>query len=464
MTDFRRSNFISRNRPTLLALIPLVFLIFVVMTYAVPVPFLDQWDMVPLLQKTYGGELAFHDLWAQHIEHRLIFPQLIMLGLARLTGWNIRYELAANIVLAVGIMAIIVRQIRQTGRKLGVDLDWAIPASALTVFSVSQYENWLWGWQLQMLLNVLAVIGGTVLLSKQPFRWGRFAGAALLGIVATYSFANGAAFWPIGLLILLVVTAGQKQRAASIAGWLGVSILTMWSYWYHYQQSADNPLLRQAILMPLEYAHYVINYLGGIYAQFPPSANLINRALVLVLGLGGPCVAVWLGWRMARRGKEDFIAVLPFLAMSAYSVCGALLTGLGRVVLGSDQAFSSRYCTMVVPMWVSVVVLLLIFVRTTTKAGQDVGSGGTSRVRIAGGTMLLVVLFLGLSSVFATQWAQKMSQAQANSLTGLVDLANPNARLDFDRLAILYHRPEVVIEGSHVLMEHHLSVFGEQRR
>ena len=102
------SVFLSRYGDKILALVPLAFLIWVVVHYAVAVPFMDQWDMVPLLEKTYHGELTFHDLWAQHNEHRPVFPQLIMLLLARLTHWNIHYELAVSITLALGIFAVFI--------------------------------------------------------------------------------------------------------------------------------------------------------------------------------------------------------------------------------------------------------------------------------------------------------------------------------------------------------------------
>jgi hypothetical protein len=68
---------------------------------------------VPLLDKMYRGELAFPDLWAQHNEHRLLFPKIIMLVLARSTGWDIRYELALNLLLAIGIFAILAWQVKK---------------------------------------------------------------------------------------------------------------------------------------------------------------------------------------------------------------------------------------------------------------------------------------------------------------------------------------------------------------
>ena len=121
---------LSRHGAKILALVPLAFLIWMVVQYAVAVPFWDQWELVPLLEKTYHGELTFHDLWAQHNEHRIFFPKIIMLVLARLTGWNIHFELAVNIVLALGIFGVLVRQVKITGRKTGMSgLFWRSPPS-----------------------------------------------------------------------------------------------------------------------------------------------------------------------------------------------------------------------------------------------------------------------------------------------------------------------------------------------
>src|SRR3989442_15697534 len=78
---------------------PVLALIILVQLYGVNIPFWDQWEMVPLFQKYRSGELEWGDLWAQHAEHRIFFPRLIMLGLAVLSDWNIMWELYFNIVL-----------------------------------------------------------------------------------------------------------------------------------------------------------------------------------------------------------------------------------------------------------------------------------------------------------------------------------------------------------------------------
>ncbi len=92
----------------LLRAIPLLIfavLAICVFRYAVPIPILDQWALLPLLEKSYQHPLTWGDFWAQHNEHRLVFPRLIMLLCARLSGWDLRWELAVNLLLGVGIYA-----------------------------------------------------------------------------------------------------------------------------------------------------------------------------------------------------------------------------------------------------------------------------------------------------------------------------------------------------------------------
>ena len=352
--------FLSRHGDKILALLPLAILIWTVVQYAVAVPYLDQWELVPYLEKMYQGELTFHDLWAQHNEHRIFFPKIIMLLLARLTHWNIRYELAVNILLALGIFAVFIRQVKMTERKLAVArLPWAIPAISLVVFSISQYQNWLWGWQLQMFLNLLAAIGVIVLLANGAFGWRRFATAVLLAVVATYSFADGALVWPIGLL-LLVVTAGVPQRKAAVIGWIGVGTLTLVSYFYHYHKPEEHPPLGLMFKMPLAYAAYVFKYLGATCAEGLGGDTAKDGVLALVIGLPATVVTGWAGWMLIRRKIADVQTLLPYFGLILYSVGSALVTGVGRLGFGSNQALASRYCTMTVPLWVSLVVFLIL--------------------------------------------------------------------------------------------------------
>lgn len=464
-------SFWCRHGYKLLALAPLAYLVCVVVRYGIDVPFWDQWDLVPLLDKMYRGELAFSDLWAQHNGHRLLFPQLIMLGLARLTAWNILYELSVNIALALGVFAVLVHQIRTTERSLGVvGLHWAIPASSLIVFSISQYQNWLWGYQIAMPLTLLAVVGGIVLLSGPAFRWRRFAAAALLGIVATYSFASGVLFWPIGLGILLVVTRGRKERKASIATWLLVSLLTLGFYLWHYQRPASDSALSLMFDMPLTYVSYVLKYLGSICAQYyrsPLPGQQADGDLALVSGLLAMFALGWAGGMLMWPKIAGFRVLLPYLAMTVYSLGTAMMTGVGRVGMGGDEALECRYCTMVVPLWVSLVVFLLLLVLDGNPSA-DASSLPKRRYEesvyyktFAARSLLVgTIALLGLSSLWATEGAAAMSDVQDYCRAKLLDLAaHPEAEIDYGSLVSQGPYAKGLVESYPALVRHRLSLF-----
>jgi hypothetical protein len=449
-----------------LSLIPLALLVYMVARYAVDVPFLDQWELVPVLDRMYCGTLTFHDLWVQHNEHRIFFPRIIMLLLARLTHWNIRCELALNILFAVGIFVIFAHQIKITCRKQALPgLPWTLPAVSLIIFSVSQYQNWLWGWQLPMFLNLLVVVGGIVLLANEPFRWSKFTAAIGLGIVATYSFGNGTLFWPVGLMILFLLKTrtGEKRRASII--WTLIGALTVGNYFYHYQKPEGYPLLDPVLNVPGEYVAYVFKYIGHICTPDLPSNVPLQGLIACAIGLAGIMATGWTAWILYRRKIAGLDILLPYFGLSLYSLGSALVTGIGRVYLGSNEALASRYCTMATPLWVSLIVfIILLYNRREIVAGAEAADRGSSGCQtIAGWLFLGVVLLLLLGSICAIAGARGLSQKQTRGRNCLLNLAaNPQAKIDYTGLADLYPWPQIIVARYPILVQNHLSTFRTQ--
>lgn len=442
----------------LLAIVPFAYLVYAVVRYNVPVPYIDEWDLVPDLEKMYNGTLTLNDLWQPHNEHRLLFPKTILLGLARLTHWDIRYEFAANILLAAGIFLVLVLQVKITERKLEApELSWAIPLFSVIVFSLGQYQNWFWGSQVQIFLSVFGVIGGIVLLANPPFTWSRLLGAAGLGIVASYSFGNGGVFWLVGLLILLVVTDPGKERWLRVAVWLLLASLTIGIYFYHFDTS-EYPPWSLFLSEPIQYLSYVFKYLGNICAQYDSFDYSLNAGFALIYGIGGLAVLIWAVVVLRRSKLVGWKTLAPFLAMSLYSIVSAMVVGAGRVVpLGSNQAVSSRYCTITAPFWVSLVALLLIL---STKPKSQSKSRPAGRPGAAKWLLCLVSIVLILGSAIAINGAADLGRSQDIGRQLLLTIpAAPAPGGDYYYLLTLYPRPETIVESVPFLREHHLSIF-----
>ena len=138
----------SLNKPQLYILVitPFLFLSSIIRDCKIDVPYGDQWDLIPLLEKSFQGNVSVSDLIVQHNEHRPLFPRLIWIYLARATDWNIGHELMVNFLLGLFIFITLCFQIRSTNKSLNSPIiKWMIPVLALIVFSLNQWENWLWG-------------------------------------------------------------------------------------------------------------------------------------------------------------------------------------------------------------------------------------------------------------------------------------------------------------------------------
>ncbi|MGD0112856.1 MAG: hypothetical protein ABSD48_13435 [Armatimonadota bacterium] len=356
----------ARWLPALLALIPFASVVMLIAQYRVDVPYWDQWNLVPTLQKSYRGSLTPTDLWAQHNEHRILFPKAIMLLLAHASGWNITYELVLNVLLAAGIFAVLVWQVKRS-RMLAGDggANWLLPAVSLVVFSPSQWENWLWGWQICVFLNVLAVTGGIVILAAdRPRRW-RLPSALLIGVVASYSFASGLAYWLIAFPALLggPLRSRQAKLRESVV-WLLVGGATIASYLYHYHTPSEHPRVGLSPGAWYGDAKYALVYLGRPVSEF-------HALRAGALGVAALLTIAFLLRRSLGPGRQRVL--LPYLCFSLYAVVSAGMTAVGRTGFGIMQALSPRYITVSNLLWLSILVLLYLLLRSERQRAREHG-------------------------------------------------------------------------------------------
>src|SRR2546425_6333981 len=155
-----------------LIIAPAMSLIILVQSYGANVPYMDQWEMIPIFQKYQSGELEWGDVWAQHNEHRIFFPRLIMLGLAVLSNWNIMWELYLNIVLGILIFLFGYLLIQHCWINVNRRLQqWLTVLFAWMVFSPVQGESWLLGFEIARFLNILSVLITIWAITAWPPTW-----------------------------------------------------------------------------------------------------------------------------------------------------------------------------------------------------------------------------------------------------------------------------------------------------
>ena len=429
------------------AIVPLSLLVFLVARNGLDLPLIDQWSFVPLIERFHTGTLTLADLWTQHGEHRLIFPRIIMLGLGGLTGWNIRYELGVSVLLAIGIFFVLVRIIgrdRPPGVKPLPGWWWAL--LSLAVFSLSQWENWLWGWQMQVFLNVLCVAGTIAVLTRRPLGWKTVAAAGLVGVAATYSFGNGLLVWPVGLALVGLAPEVLGRRSALLAFWAVLSGVVIWSYLADFQRNPSTPPLETVFVQPLTYLRYVATYLGSPLASFSGSAwPPRDTGVGAVVGAAGVVVLLLTTRRTLRRPRTEW--PLGSLALAAYAIGSGLVVSLARFSFGTPNAFASRYTTVSTLFWIGTLGVVWAVAR-----GE-----APNRRRLWLGAIAAAATLIAVSSVYSIPI---FSARRAFLLPARAEMTRGE---DVELLKRLHPEVQQVTFGLVVLRRFRLSVFRDAR-
>jgi hypothetical protein len=346
--------------PLALAFVPPVVLAFLVVANWVNVPLLDEWWTPAVLFKEYfvDGHLSWQSLIAQHNESRKLFPRLIFLGCARIFGWDTRVPMALSWICCVAILLNLIRLQARTlpltarGRALLLFFFSAI------LFSTNQWENWLWGIQLIVFIPPLCLTS-CLLIHQSSLSYGsKVILSAALSFIATFSYANGMLCWLLAFPFCLASSPGNKSAPhnfsllALIKGWLlwiGVYLLLMAGsmvlYFTHYVSPGNSPSPKVALLHKRMALHYLTAWIGSPFARGTPIASVSQAtffgAIVLML-LGLVAFALW-RQRRSLLAEEECSRLHPWIILLLYGLASGVITTVGRLPFGIDQALASRY-------------------------------------------------------------------------------------------------------------------------
>lgn len=361
----------------LLALLPVVRTGSLVAQYFVPVPLVDQWWLVPTLDSLFDGTPLTWKEISTHNEHMMLFPKLIMIGLASVTRWNLYYELAVNFGIMMAATAAAAAALRRSFRFSGhLPSPWLYFALSLALWSAAAFENWLWTWQMTIFTVLLCLTAGSWLLLRlvqEPHAgWRSFFAAAALAGVASFSFASGLMVWGSGALFLALLhglsTRGgiadrqspeQKGFRPSLPRFLAVWTLLAAACAGLYLLGYERPRWSdpgEAIL-----SHPGRTFVYGLATLGSPLAD--RREPDMSVLFGGWGIVAWVIGAVAamKAGRRHALAAaLPF-CWGAFSIMCAGLISAGRANFTTlEQAMAPRYTSLTVFLWFSAVSLFCI--------------------------------------------------------------------------------------------------------
>jgi hypothetical protein len=437
----------------LLSAIPIVVLIFFIVKYRVEIPQADEWSLVPLIDKSYQGTLQLNDLWALHNEHRLLFPRIVLLQVVKFSHWQILSELLTNVLFASISFVAMVSLIKRLNKPAA----WLIPLLSLMIFSLNQSENWFLGWNVQIFMNIAAVILGLIVIGSE-FSWARVIASAALGIVATYSFANGFLFWPIAFLLLWQKRNSINRSPIVFTLWILIAVTSFTLYVHGYSAPAEHPSPWHFLNQPLSALNYFLAYLGSPLLAFCKKTPAVVQWLSQK-GFSVPEVLVWMADRAPSfagfigiilfvfaiyRPKRDQSSsvVFIFFAIASYVLLSAIVSTIARSGLGMANALSLRYITISIWFWISLIIISVF----------------EQRLKFKRLFLTIVIVCIILNSIYGAMYSIKVHSYLLPARSEVLRLQ------DETLLKRLYPDVEYIRKAVRILQRYHLSVFRGDHR
>ncbi|MDX2231836.1 MAG: hypothetical protein NW220_19540 [Leptolyngbyaceae cyanobacterium bins.349] len=338
-------------QPLTLYLIPAFLLVWFVSVFAVNIPYWDQWSLVDFFDQVASGTVSFQDFWAQHNEHRILFPKLIIVALAFLTQWNIGWELCVNVLLGCAIfLGIYWISAHQTASH-----DFIFHAANLTtcvaIFSLVQWENWLWGFQIAWFLINGCLILTILILARNALTWTKLCLVAMLCAIASFSSAHGLLIWIVVIPLIFVASKNIRHFIKVGLVWITLFGICYRLYFIEYQKPANHPALALSLQDIFQVKDYFLSFLGtGILYK----SSITTWAGTLLILSFAYFFIIWL----KRYNQLFFRQAAPWIVLGLFPILFGLLVAVGRSGLGVEQASSSRYTTVSLLLVVALIQLL----------------------------------------------------------------------------------------------------------
>jgi hypothetical protein len=302
--------------------------------YAVNSIFYDQWFDIRLLGHWYSGTLTLSDLWAQHGYNRILFPNLIVLLLARSVHYDTVVEQYLSGALLVASTALIIWAHKR--RSPTISWLWYVPVGAV-LLSFVQYVNTLWGFQLAWYMVYISLALSLFFLDRPHLTWPRVGFAIAVAVVGSYSSAQGLLIWPIGFLLLY-----QRNRPRSMKlTWLGSAIVTGVVYFYNLNLPGNSSYL---FTHPIAAAKYYFLTVGGVLGIQVPQKTDAETYAVIAFGFVIFVLACWV--LVTFAGRRDEITGAPVgVALTAFGLVFAAMATSERVSNGFFNQTYTEYTT-----------------------------------------------------------------------------------------------------------------------
>jgi len=444
------------------------------------------WSMAVIQRRAYSV-LPWGDMWdywawylqphpafilrffAQHNEHRIAVARLFFLADQVLFQGRAIFIFVSIFLIQI-CHALLLWRLAYLAhphrRSLSVYLG---SAAFLCLFSAEQYTNFTWSFQIQFVMVYFAVTGALASLMvfarrwdegppvSASHRWSWLVTTVLVGIVATYSMANGLLVWPALLLLAFWFRLPRKAKAILLIAGVAFWVLYLWGYKTPPQTSS----LREGFHnLPQSFA-FTMCVLGSPVSDlvfeidriFSIGGEQWQNVWTATVGLAGFVTSAFLWISFGRNRRETHRAEAVILHLLLFLVATAFLIGLGRSNFPLHDALHPRYTTVGLLFWFCIFFLVASLVARGSRSHE---SQSLVLFQFGGAMLALVVLVLYQPTQirFARENALGLSEFEATIGAPVYDS---------DLWTRNYYNPRALIPTLRYMQAKHLSVFAPER-
>ncbi len=323
----------------LIAALPVAYIAVVVARASRNIIFWDEFDTALALILRIDAGAGWREVvklfFAIDNEHRMVTSRLLYATSYWLTG-SINFHVIGAIgnLFLVGTCATLILAVTGWERRIRMGI-----VLAFLMFQLEHFESFIWSgssidhFQVVMLavLAMAALVRGTK----------ATAGVAVgMGVLATFTLAQGTVVWPLGALLL-----AHRRRWRELAAWSSCGVVTVAAFLYKFEFNPGDPISEISPHSITQITHYWLNLLGA------------------PLTLGSSTLAAWPGLALLALlgflGARGMATRQPVALFSAVFAVGALaLVALGRAALVGGMV-NSRYLVLGALAWALVLFMLL---------------------------------------------------------------------------------------------------------
>jgi len=341
-------------------LIPISYGIIIVLIYGVNVIFWDEWAMANLYEYIeQNGFMNFSMLkifFSQHNEHRIFFPEIILLISHKLTYSNAKISMIIIELMVTVVFVICVRYLRNSSQQDLISVcfpntlvaNLIVLLSGIACFSSIQWENFLWGFQVTFYMAIFATAGGLYYFHQYvQFHKRKYCLLSLfLGIIASFSSLHGIIVWPvIFVLVLLCLVSGKRIDVKKVIPYFLTGVACFLVYFYNWKHPSYHPDLVGNVY---QIAKFLFGSIGGMYT------GSYSRLTVI---LGGTTVLFSIGLIMIPLFQAKIKSVLFPIGLIGFSYAALLSIAIGRAGFGLGTSTSSRYMSFSVLSYLGIIML-----------------------------------------------------------------------------------------------------------